>query len=206
MAPRFSRNGGESGDVVKHLEKIPEPEQQYGEVAVALHPGFCMENHKYTSVEGLRPEDYLRHTIEFHRDIRDASKSGVPVDGVYRENMEDEVVKYLGELSDEVDNFVQSSYGSGFITSDQGKHDLSRTFSKVEDGGRVSLYGEINGLCFTQFEDLVEEVERKVDKDFEVVEERSFPEDPLDRTQGVLHWEEDIPPYVQALEFKSAYR
>ena len=69
--------------------------------------------------------------------------------------MEDEALRYLGELTDGLDNFYKSSHGSGFVRSEEGKEGLAETFEKVEDCGKISLYGEINGLCLTQFEDLI---------------------------------------------------
>lgn len=206
MPPEFTRNREDAEDVSGYIEFGGETDGEYEQVIVTVHPGFCINGQNYTSVDNLRPEDYLRHTIETLRDLGDALDEGTPVDVVYRTNMEDEAFQYLGEIAEEVDSFYESSYGSGFITTESGKQGLAETFSKVEDGGRLSLYGEVNGLCFSQFQDLAEEVERTLNKNVEIVEERPFPEDRLDRTQGVLHWEDDVPAYVKALEFDSFYK
>lgn len=206
MAPEFGRNLEDAEDISGYIEFGEETDEQYEEVIVAVHPGFCMNGENYTSVDNLRPEDYLRHTIETLRDLGDAVEEGVPVDVVYRSTMEDEAFQYLGDIAEEVDSFYESSYGSGFITTESGREGLAETFSKVEDGGKLSLYGEVNGLCFSQFQDLAREVEKTLDKDVEIVEERPFPDERLDRTQGVLHWEDDVPAYVKALEFDSFYK
>ncbi|MFB6115655.1 MAG: hypothetical protein ABEK04_05235 [Candidatus Nanohalobium sp.] len=206
MPSQFQRNQRDAEEVIEQLEGIPEPEEMYDEVMVTVHPGFCLTNEKYTAAEGLRREDYLRHTIELHQDIQEAYSNEVPVDLVFRNQEGAEALRYLGEHAEAADNFIQSNYGSGFITEEHGQQSLAETMKKVEDGGKIGLYGEINGLCYTQFEDLVREVNRNMDKEINVTSERPFPEDPLDRTQGVLHWEDEVPPYVQALEFQSAYR
>lgn len=206
MPPEFDRNRKDAENVSGYIEFGGKDSEQYEEVIVAVHPGFCMNGQEYTSVDNLRPEDYLRHTIEMHRELEDAVENGVPVDVVYRSDMENEAFQYLGDIAEEVDSFYESSYGSGFITSEPGRQGLAETFSKVEDGGKLSLYGELNGLCFSQFQDLAREVEQNLEKDVEVVEERPFPEDRVDRTQGVLHWEDEMPAYIQALEFNSLYR
>lgn len=206
MPSQFQRNQGDAEEVIEQLDRIPEPEEMYAEVMVTVHPGFCLTNEKYTSADNLRREDYLRHTIEIHQDIQEAHSNEVPVDVVYRGNQGEEALEYLGEHAEVINNFIQSSHGSGFVTEEQGQQSLAETMKKVEDGGKIGLYGEINGLCYTQFEDLVREVNRNMDKEINVTSERPFPEDPLDRTQGVLHWEDEVPPYVKALDFQSAYR
>jgi len=205
MAPEFQRNRNDAEEITGYIELGQPPQDQYEEVIMAVHPGFCSEEFNYTTVEGLRPEDYLRHSIDMHRDLEKATENGVPVDVVYRSGREQEALLYLGDHAEEVENFVESSYGNGFITAPQGQQDLSNTFEKIEDGGQMSLYGEINGLCLSQFEDLVREVERNLDKNIDIVKEGPFPEDPIDRTQGQLHWEDNIPVYIKALQSKSKF-
>lgn len=206
MPSQFHRNQEDAKEVIRQLERIPEPEEMYDEVMVTVHPGFCLTNEKYTSADNLRREDYLRHTIELHRDIQQAHSNEVPVDVVYRNQSGEEALDYLGDHAEAVENYIQSSHGTGFITEEQGQQSLAETLNKVEDGGKIGLYGEINGLCYTQFEDLMRELNKNLEKEVNVTTERPFPEDPLDRTQGVIHWEDEIPKYVQALQFKSAYR
>ena len=206
MELQFQGNRENAQDIIRELEETPEPEESYEEIMVAVHPGFCLTNQKYTDVDNLRREVYFQHTLHMHRDMEEAHSQGVPVDVVYRRHEGSEARKYLGEHSEQVDNFIEGDYGTGFVTERKGQRSLAETVRKVEEGGKIDLYGEINGLCYTQFEDLMREVSRQMEKEIEVNSERPFPEKPLDRTQGVLHWEHDVPTYLKALEFKSAYR
>lgn len=205
MAPEFQRNRDDAEEITGYIDIGQPTQDQYEEVIMAVHPGFCAQEFNYTTVKGLRPEDYLRHSIDMHRDLEKATENGTPVDVVYRSGMEEEALLYLGDHAQEIDNMIESSYGNGFITSQQGYQDLAETFDKIEDGGQISLYGEINGLCLSQFEDLIREVESNLEKDIDITQKGPFPEEPIDRTQGQLHWENDVPAYIQALEFESKF-
>lgn len=203
MSPRFSSNMWRAAEVLRSMDQSDE-EERYDEAVFAVHPGFCVENDKYTAVKDLGEDDYMDYTQDFHETVDRTIENDLPVNVVYRENMRDEAVRYLGDKASEVDKFIESSYGNGF-TNYNGHSDLGEALNSVSDGGQVVLHGEINGLCLAQFQDLVEEVERGMDRDLDIVHGELFPERPLERTQGHLHWEDEMPAYIQALEFKSPY-
>ena len=205
MAPEFSSNQGRAQRIVDHYHNDVDAEQEYGEAVFAVHPGFCVEDDSYTAVKDLEVTDYRDYTLEFHRGLQEDMEKGVPVNIVYRSGRSDEATLYLDGKQDDVENFVESSYGSGFVTNERGGKNLARALHQIEDGGRLRINGELNGLCVSQFEDLVQEVERGLEKDLDITLGKVFPDRPVDRTQGHLHWEDDVPAYVKAMEHKSLY-
>lgn len=204
MAPEFSSNTGRAQEILRQYNEL-DVEEAYDEAVFAVHPGFCTNDESYTRIEGLDATDYRDYSLEFHRGLQEDIEQGIPVNVVYRNGRSDEATLYLDEKKDEVENFVESSYGSGFVTNERGGRQLAQALSQIEDGGQLQINGEINGLCVGQFEDLVSEVERGLEKDLNISLGKVFPERPVDRTQGHLHWEDDVPVYIQAMDQKSLY-
>ena len=75
MAPEFERNRQDAEQVLDYIQIGESDQEGYGEVKVAVHPGFCLEEDRCSSVQGLRPEDYFRHTIEVHRELGEAMEN-----------------------------------------------------------------------------------------------------------------------------------
>lgn len=204
MAPEFSSNTGRAQEILRQYNEL-DADEAYDEAVFAVHPGFCINDESYTSVEGLDITDYRDYSLEFHRGLEESFSSGVPVNVVYRDSRSDEAALYLDGKEDEVENFVESSYGSGFVTSERGGRQLAEALNQIEDGGQLQINGEINGLCVNQFEDMIQEVEEGLEKDLDITLGKVFPERPVDRTQGMLHWKDDVPVYIKAMEHKSLY-
>lgn len=205
MDSRFNVSIDRAEEIIQQYDDINEVSGEYNEAVFAVHPGFCIENDSYTAVQDLTPEDYSQYTQEFHRGLEESFSKDKHVNVVYRSGELQEASSYLGDKSCQVDNFIESSYGSGFITSLDGQISFADALKRLNDEGRVEIMGEMNGLCVRQFRDLLEEVERNVENDFEVVTGNLFPERPVSRTQGTLHWEDEVPAYLQAIEFRSPY-
>lgn len=205
MEPRFQSNERRTAEILQYLDEADDSAETYDEAVFAVHPGFCTNNEKYTTVEGLDRDDYRDYSLDFWTDIEEDISDDIPVNIVYRNGKKDEASLYIGGEVDEVDRFIPSNHGNGYVSSVPGQRNFAQALNQVADGGEITLHGEINGLCVTQFQDLVEEVERSLDRDIDVVQGNVFPDRPVDRTEGFLHWEDDVPMYVKTLESKSLY-
>lgn len=191
------RSREDAEQVIEFLE-TEEPSEMYSTLDIAVHPGYGLRNREHLEVENQRPEDYLRYSLELTRAIEDSDKSPFYVlNGGSRE----EVMNYLGEVEDSLNGFIDSFPARGFLTR-QGKEDAAQAFAGLETGGTLRLHGELNGLCYNQFETLLSEL-KDLGKDFELREGHVYPEKPLERTAGRIHLEGETPRHLKLMESRT---
>lgn len=202
MAPEYERNSEDAVTVIDEMDNY-NPDRTYSKAVFGVHNGFCLNSASYQDVDNLREEDYFLHTHEFHSYLDRTLDDDTAFNVVYRSRSKDKVFSYLGGKTEQIDETIESSFQSGFIVEESQQRKLGECLSRVEDGGKLVLCDEINGLCGSQFEDLIREVDRKAQKDLEILRKFSFPDRPLDRTHGTLHWERDTPEYLKVMESSS---
>ncbi|MFB6145036.1 MAG: hypothetical protein ABEJ99_00850 [Candidatus Nanohaloarchaea archaeon] len=102
------------------------------------------------------------------------SESGTKI-AFMEERKTGDAEKYLGDLFGEADFHITTVDGSGW-PGGEGRENLADALSILEKGSTVYVAGELNGLCYSQVEDMLAEIPELNDGWHSLEHGKRFPE------------------------------
>ncbi|MFB6175026.1 MAG: hypothetical protein ABEJ87_03535 [Candidatus Nanohalobium sp.] len=148
------------------------------ELYLISHPGYCLVDDEYMDL-GLRPEDHFGYSLDFFRELESKIEDDVTV-ALLEEARTGYSREFLGEDVESVDHFFQTVGGRARPTRDSAGEFID-VLRGLEDGGKVTVAGENNGLCVRQTGQITEYVSDAFDLDLEIRKGVVFPRRPVER-------------------------
>lgn len=155
------------------------------ELYLVSHPGYCLIDDEYKDLD-LNERDHTDYSRDFFDEFVRKIDEDITV-GVLEERNTDYTQDFLGDLEREADHFFETVEGKARPTRESAEEFID-TLRGLKDGSRVTVAGEVNGLCVGQAGQIVEYVSDAYDLDLEIARGVSFPEDPVERPDRDLKY------------------
>lgn len=150
---------------------------------LVTHPGYCLVDDEYTDV-GLDERDHAGYSRDFFDEFARKVDEDVTV-GVLEERGTDYTRDFLGDFESEVDYFFETVEGKSRPTTESAE-EFIEVLRGLEDGARLEVGGEVNGLCVGQAGQIAEYVSDAYDLGLEIDQGVVFPDRPVERIDGDL--------------------
>jgi len=163
---------------------------------VVVHPGYYAESN--IDVENLGLRDYAEYDRALSDIFEEYSEQDKDIYVLSRKNELEYTREFLGDRSDQVEGYIETSRLSGLPNS-LYEADYSEIFAPAYSDIDIEIWGELNGLCYSQFRESAEDIATQVHKEVSFSEGRTFPKEELTRTDNVIHWKDEEPDIDQKI-------
>ncbi len=155
------------------------------EIHYVVHPGFLVnENNPFDRPHigdenleeiGFTGDNYEKYVDSLNQQINNTSTPVVVLESHDQRGISEDI------LNDNFDpmTYLETRSGKGDMKDSEDRRKLASQVSGLEPGSKVTVHGEYKGRCHDRFKRLLENIERKSDLEYNVVEGEVFPAESL---------------------------
>lgn len=177
-------------------------EQKKGGDALLIgHPAFYLHTGEELPDDiGIR--DYAEYDRSLAERLEEAAEQQIDVYVFYPRNKKDFVKDFLGENSEVIDNYIETSSRSGYPIK-QAENEYAEIFKGRDSDSVFEVWAEFNGLCAEQLFESAKDIEANYPEEIEIKEGEMFPEYELERSANILYKRGKKPQHVKLMEARN---